>query len=80
MSVADSITSSKQFEGDTDPRVSLGPVRGVQEKRERDDDDDEDDDDDDDDNDYDDEDDHNDGHPIVGDLLVEERGDRRHCS
>ena len=37
MSVADSITSSKQFEGDTDPRVSLGPVRGVQEKRDDDD-------------------------------------------
>ena len=35
MSVADSITSSKQFEGDTDLRVSLGPVRGVQEKRRR---------------------------------------------
>ena len=35
MSVADSITSSKQFEGDTDLRVSLGPVRGVQEKTDR---------------------------------------------
>ena len=54
MGVADSITSSKQFEGDTDPRVSLGPVRGVQEKTERDDDDDDDNDDNDDDNDDDD--------------------------
>ena len=32
MSVADSITSFTQFEGDTDLRVSLGPVRGVQEQ------------------------------------------------
>ena len=44
MGVADSITSSKQFEGDTDLRVSLGPVRGVQEKTDDDDDDDDDDD------------------------------------
>ena len=36
MSVADSITSFKQFEGDTDLRVSLGPVRGVQEKTRQD--------------------------------------------
>ena len=36
MSVADSITSSKQFKGDTDLRVSLGPVRGVQEKTRQD--------------------------------------------
>ena len=42
MSVADSITSSKQFEGDTDLRVSLGPVRGVQEQTGDDDDDDDD--------------------------------------
>ena len=35
MSVADSITSFKQFEGDTDLRVSLGPVRGVREKTDR---------------------------------------------
>ena len=35
MSVADSITSPKQFEGDTDLRVSLGPVRGVREKTDR---------------------------------------------
>ena len=47
MSVADSITSSKQFEGDTDLRVSLGPVRGVQEKTRQDDDNDDDNDDDD---------------------------------
>ena len=40
MSVADSITSSKQFEGDTDLRVSLGPVRGIREKTDDDDDDD----------------------------------------
>ena len=58
MSVADSITSSKQFEGDSDLRVSLGPVRGVQERQ--DDDDDYDDDDDDDDNDDDDDDDDDD--------------------
>ena len=58
MSVADSITSSKQFEGDTDLRVSLGPVRGVQEKDRQTDDGDDDDDDDD------------DGPPMVGDLLV----------
>ena len=43
MSVADSITSSKQSEGNTDLRVSLGPVRGVREKRNDDDDDDDDD-------------------------------------
>ena len=60
MSVADSITSSKEFEGDTDLRVSLGPARGVQEKRESDDDDDDDDDDDENDDDNDDDDD-NDG-------------------
>ena len=35
MSVADSITSSKQFEGGTDLRVSLGPLRGVREKTDR---------------------------------------------
>ena len=35
MSVADSITSFKQFEGDTDLRVSLGPVRGAQEQTDR---------------------------------------------
>ena len=69
MSVADSITSSKQFEGDTDLRVNLGPVRGVQEKTGKnddyyyydyyydDDDDDDDDDNDDDDDDVDDDDD-----------------------
>ena len=61
MSVADSITSSKQFEGDTDLRVSLGPVRGVREKTDGDDDDDdeeeEEEDDDDDDEDDDDDDD-----------------------
>ena len=39
MSVADSITSSKQFEGNIDLRVSLGPVRGVQERQDGDDDD-----------------------------------------
>ena len=38
MSVADSITSFKQFEGDTDLRVSLRPVRGVQEQTDDDDD------------------------------------------
>ena len=47
MSVADSITSFKQFEGDTDLRVSLRPVRGVQEQTDRQTDDDDDDDDDD---------------------------------
>ena len=40
MSVADSITSSRQFEGATDLRVSLGPVRGVREKTDVDDNDD----------------------------------------
>ena len=50
MSVADSITSSKQFEGDTDLRVSLGPVSGVQEKTDRQADNDDDDNDDDDNN------------------------------
>ena len=67
MSVADSITSFKQFEGDTDLRVSLAPVRGVQEQTEtdRDDDDggggdDDGDDDDDDDGDDDDDDDNDD--------------------
>ena len=64
MSVADSITSSKQFDGDTDLRVSLGPLRGVQEKTDNDDDDDDDDDDD-----YIDAD-GDDNPPIVGDLLV----------
>ena len=49
MSVADSITSFKQFEGDTDLRVSLGPVRGVQEQTDNDNDDDSNDDNDDDD-------------------------------
>ena len=48
MSVADSITSSKKFEGDTDLRVSLGPVRGVQERQTDNDDNNEDDDEDDD--------------------------------
>ena len=33
--MADSITSFKQFEGDTDLRVSLGPARGVQEQTDR---------------------------------------------
>ena len=60
MSVADSITSSKQSEGDTDLRVSLGPVRGVREKTDDDDDDDDDDDNDDNDNDDDDNDDDDD--------------------
>ena len=45
MSVAYSITSFKQFEGDTDLRVSLGPVRSVQEKTDDGDSDDDDDDD-----------------------------------
>ena len=65
MSVADSITSSKQFEGDTDPRVSLGPVRGVREKTDDDDDDDDDDDVDDDDNDND-----NDDYYYYGDDFM----------
>ena len=60
MSVADSITSSNQFEGDTDLRVSLGPVRGVQGKTDDDDGDDDDNDDDDDDDDDDNDDDDND--------------------
>ena len=70
MSVADSITSSKQFEGDTDLRVSLGPVRGVREKRDDDDDDDDDDYDDDDDDDNDDDADNDDGGDGGGDLMM----------
>ena len=54
MSVADSITSSKQFEGNTNLRVSLGLVRGVREQTDTEDDGGDDDDDDDDD--YDDDD------------------------
>ena len=53
MSLADSITSSKQFEGNTDPRVSLVPVRGVREKKKDNGDDDDDNGDDDDDGDND---------------------------
>ena len=49
MSAADSITSFKQFEGDTDLSVSLGPARGVREKTDDDGDDDDGDDGDDDD-------------------------------
>ena len=57
MSVANSITSSKHLESNTDLRVSLGPVRGVREKTETDNDDDSDNDNDDDDYDVDDDDD-----------------------
>ena len=79
MSVAYSITSSKQFEGYTDLRVSLGPVRGVQEKTGKDDaDDDADDDNDDDDvddDDADDADDDNDDDDDVDNDDVDEDGE-----
>ena len=77
LSVADSITSSKQFEGDTDLRVSLGPVRGVQEKTDDSYDDDDNDDDDNDNNDNDDADCENDGDDADdnGDVVDENSND-----